>query len=715
MKRERTFHARVRRGARPGGIVALLAVLAFGPDRVRAGDATAAARPPRREIVYAGDARFPPYEYLDAGGKPAGLNVDLIRAVAREQGLSVRVRLEPWAQVRANLASGAADVAAMYRSAQRAREVEFAIPHELIYHEMFVRRGSPAVTSLAGLHGKKVLVEGGTFSADALTELGFAEDLLPRASEPDALRDLARGQGEVAVVTQAVNRPFQDRAELQREVVATGPPVLLTEYAFVTQKGRRELIELLNQGVAAVKASGEYERIYDRWLRSGRLSAQQAGAIAWAALGLALAVLLVVVWNGSLRRRVSLQTQALRREFEEKERAQAALAETERSLRTSQKMEAIGRLAGGVAHDFNNILSVLLSYGTSLRETLAARGMETGDVDEMLAASERATRLTKQMLAFSRATPVDAVQLDLCAVVLEMRSMIQRLVGEHIRLETATPGHPVMVDAEATQVEQILINLAANARDAMPEAGTLLVTVQTRELPEGNRFALPAGEIAALSVADTGVGMDQDTLGRVFEPFFTTKEPGRGTGLGLAIVFGQVERLGGKISVESVAGSGSTFLVLLPSSRLRGAPAPGSGASSRSAPAISGHDILLVEDDDALRRAARLALEGAGHRVVEARDGEVALETASRLTLSILITDVVMPRRSGPSLAAELRRRRQDLLVLYVSGYVQSGERLDLDAPRTGFLAKPYTAHALVEALHRLISASAPPRRAADG
>jgi signal transduction histidine kinase/ActR/RegA family two-component response regulator len=653
------------------------------------------------ELVYGGDAHFPPYEFLDAGGKPAGLNVDLIQAVARAQGFSVKIELSPWSQVRAGLASGAVDVAAMYRSPHRAREVDFAIAHELVYHEMFIRRGGEPVRSLADLDGKQVLVEGGTFSSDALVELGFGLELRPMSSEPAVLQALARGEGDVAVVTQAPNRPF-DRTDLQRAVVPTGPPVLLAEYAFVTRKDRRELIERLNQGVATVKASGEYERIYQRWLHPDR-SARRVQAILWALLGALVLVALVALWNQSLRRRVAQQTQALRREFDEKERALAALAETERSLRSSQKMEAVGRLAGGVAHDFNNILSVILSYGSALRESLAERHIPTSDVDEILSASERAARLTKQLLAFSRSTPVDAVRLDLGVLVAGMTSMVQRLVGEHIRLETTVPHHPVVVEAEATQIEQMLLNLSANARDAMPEGGQLTIRVEEQHLAEGNAQGLASGEYAVLLVGDSGVGMDQATLARIFEPFFTTKEVGRGTGLGLATVLAQAHRLKGRIAVESSPGHGATFRVFLPRSAVRDLELHPAGAAAPAA-SLETLQILLVEDDESLRRAASAALERAGHRVLEARDGAVALEIASRFPTPVVVTDVVMPKRSGPSLVAELRRRRPDLLVLFTSGYVQEGERLDLDVPGTAFLAKPYTAQALVEAVHRLIA-----------
>lgn len=661
----------------------------------------AAAASPPLLVRYGGDAKFPPYEFLNAQGEPTGLNVDLIRAIAKVQGFEVQIQLQPWPRVRAGLSNGQVQVAAMYRSAHRAQEVDFAIPHELIYHEMFVRRDHAPLRSLADLAGKRVLVEAETYSVDVLTELGYGSELRRSPSEPAALEALARGEGDVAIVTQTPGRPFQERRELSEQITATGPPVLLTEYAFVTAKGNRELIETLNQGVAAVKASGEYDHIYNRWIRPDR-SAALAHRIAWA-LGLALvAFLLVALWNRSLRRRVLQQTEALRREYAERERAQAALAESERSLRQAQKLEAIGRLAGGIAHDFNNILTIILNYGSMLREELARRKLDTTDADEILAASERATRLTKQLLVFSHATPMKTERLDLGAVVRDMKVMIQRLVGEHIQVEATLPPAPVVIEADTSQIEQTLLNLAANARDAMPNGGRLAVQVSSRTLPAENSFALPAGDYASLLVADNGIGMDAATLGHIFEPFFTTKAVGKGTGLGLATVFANVTKLNGKITVESSPGRGAAFTVLLPKCAAPAEVPPPPPALAT--PHGAGQTILLVEDDDALRRAGTIALERAGYRVVEAEDGERAVTLMTRQDpFAAVVTDVVMPRLSGPGLVSELRGRFPKLRVLYVSGYVHESATLDLSVPGTAFLPKPYTGAELLNAVHALL------------
>ncbi len=663
---------------------------------------SATSRRPPDELVYGGDASFPPYEYLDAEGRPAGLNVELIRAVARHAGRTVRVRLMPWPEVRAALASGAIDVASMYRSAQRAQEVDFGIPHELTYHEMFIPRGAPPLRSLADLAGRRVIVEGGALSAEALRSLAGVR-LVEVASEPEALRGLARGEGDAAVVSQAVGRPYRERAAIASALEVSGPPVLFAEYGFATRKGRWELIELLNEGVATLKASGEYDRLHAAAIRPDRSArAERAAALA---LGVALlAVLLFVFWNRSLRRQVARQTHVLRAELAEKERAQAALADAERAVGQLRKMEAVGRLAGGVAHDFNNFLTVISSFAGLLRDDLRAKGADTADADEILAASERAARLTRQLLDFSRATPLRTMPLDLVQLVNRLMPMLRRLLGEQVKLELSLPAGPIVVEADPSQIEQILLNLTANARDAMPRGGRLGLSVERRHLSGKNPFSLAPGAYATVVVTDEGVGMDDETLARIFEPFFTTKVSGKGTGLGLATVLAHATKLGGAVDVESAPGKGTTFTLVLP---LGPAPQPAPSEPERPAARATPSgvaSILLVEDDEALRRGARRALVSAGYRVAEASEADEGLAAAARDgPFQVVVTDVVMPGRSGPQMVAELRAKGEGVAVLYVSGWVRDGEELDLGTPATAFLAKPYSSQALLSAVQALM------------
>ena len=374
----------------------------------------------------------------------------------------------------------------------------------------------------------------------------------------------------------------------------------------------------------------------------------------------------------------------------------------------AQKVEAIGQLAGGIAHDFNNLLTAITGYAELLLHRLGDNHRFAKELSEILRASERATRLTGKLLAFSRRQPLDPRTLDLNALLIELDHLLRRLIGERIQLELSLASGPVLVRAEPTQLEQVVMNLVVNARDAMPEGGLIRIATGRRRVEAGGRAALAglkAGEYVELSVSDTGTGMDAETRRRLFEPFFTTKPVGQGTGLGLAMAYGIVQQTGGTIQVESEPGRGSTFRVLLPlSAELREGRADRAGAL-----ALPGgrERVLLVEDDPAVRDFAVSLLADLGYQVTAASDGVEARAIVDREGhegLKLLLTDVVMPRLGGPELARELRSRDPDLAVLFVSGYARNdNEVTSLLGPRCLFLQKPFAPAVLAAAIRRLL------------
>jgi two-component system, cell cycle sensor histidine kinase and response regulator CckA len=370
----------------------------------------------------------------------------------------------------------------------------------------------------------------------------------------------------------------------------------------------------------------------------------------------------------------------------------------EGALRQSQKMEAVGRLAGGVAHDFNNMLSVVLSYAGMLLHSQALDEATRDDLHEVQHAAERAAALTRQLLAFSRQEVREPKVIDLNQAVGNMQKMLSRLIVERVTLETQLHADACHVFADASQMEQLILNLAVNARDAMPDGGRLLIETDRIEL-SGNEVppfgGLEPGRYVRLSVSDTGVGMDEATMARVFEPFFSTKGPTRGTGLGLATVYGVVQQSGGAIRVRSELGAGSTFEVAFPevSAPQREPRTP------TQRPAVPGQGrILLVEDEPAVRRAARAILKRLGYDVLEARDAAEALALAKDRAepLDLLLTDLVMPGMSGHELAKALSKLRPGLTVLFMSGYAANEAlRNDVLDARVAFLQKPFTADTL--------------------
>jgi PAS domain S-box-containing protein len=371
----------------------------------------------------------------------------------------------------------------------------------------------------------------------------------------------------------------------------------------------------------------------------------------------------------------------------------------EAQLRQAQKMEAVGRLAGGVAHDFNNLLTIVKIHSEFLRERIAESHPEREDVEEIYKAADRAAALTRQLLAFSRQQVLRPRELDLNTTVAELHKMLARLVGEDVTLLLRLQSDLGAVLADPGQMEQVIVNLVVNARDAMPAGGEVTIETRNVELGPADLVRCPQmtpGPYVMLVVADTGVGMDDATKARIFEPFFTTKEPGRGTGLGLSTVYGIVKQSEGYVWVSSQRGHGTSVTVYLPrvlTTAHRAEPAPAADGNPGGR-----ETILLVEDEAGVRALARRILHRQGYCVLEARDGQDAIDVAATFDgrIDLVLTDVVMPGMSGPDLATELIARQPGLRVIYMSGYTED-TIVYHGVLNTGiaFLHKPFTADAL--------------------
>ena len=391
--------------------------------------------------------------------------------------------------------------------------------------------------------------------------------------------------------------------------------------------------------------------------------------------------------------------------------------ELESQLRQAQKMEAVGQLAGGIAHDFNNVLTAVLGYTRLLLKDTTLPQQARGDVEEIEQAARRAASLTQQLLAFSRKQMLQLAILDLNEVVQGMRSLLRRLIGEHITLVATLDPHPMLVRADLGQLQQVIVNLSVNARDAMPAGGILTIATAAVELDPSFVVARPGsqpGPHILLQVSDTGMGMDAETRGRVFEPFFTTKAVGRGSGLGLATVYGIVKQSGGYIDVSSEPTQGSVFTVYLPRV-MEGVATPQEMQPAEPAGA-GGETVLLVEDEPGVRSLARRALQRFGYRVLEAGNGQEALMVARRFesAIDLLLTDVVMPEMGGRELAQVLKRERPTTRVLYTSGYPDTaGLQEEVQEAVVAYLPKPYTPEELARKVRDVLDTPAP--AAGDG
>jgi PAS domain S-box-containing protein len=431
-------------------------------------------------------------------------------------------------------------------------------------------------------------------------------------------------------------------------------------------------------------AAGERGIRYD-----ARVTRKDGGAVD-------IAVTLSPVFDGS---GAVAGTAQIARDVSAAKRAEATQRNAEERAQQVQRMASLGQLAGGIAHDFNNLLGIIVNFTDFAADQVPPADPVQGDLAQVRTAAERATGLTRQLLTFTRQDRVRPEVLDVNASITEAHAMLARTIGEHIHLVARPSPGPLSVLADAGHLQQILINLAVNARDAMPDGGTLVIEARATELDKDQVDLQPspaAGRYVVVVVSDTGVGMSPEIAARIFEPFYTTKAKGQGTGLGLATVYGIVAEAGGSINVYSEPGVGTTFRVYLP---LVDQPdtAPAEPGPPVAAPGGNGQTILVVEDEPALGKAIARILDANGYRAQYAQSPAEALELHAANGCDLLLTDVVMPELSGPQVAELLQRRDPDLPVVYMSGYTDGL----LDAARlleqgTVVIEKPFTAHVLL-------------------
>jgi two-component system sensor histidine kinase EvgS len=797
---------------------------------------------PRSRIIVGGGNDCPPYEYLDSNGQPAGLNVDLTRALARQMGLSVEIRLGSWETIRAGLEAGEIDVVqGMFYSAERDGTYDFSPPTLAIQHAVTVRRDSPKLETLADLAGKRILVIAGDILEDLAIKKGYEKQLLPVPSQEEALRRLAEGQGDCALVA-TIPALYWIRKNKWDNLRVSHQPVLLAESCYAVAHGKNEQwLNLFSEGLAGLKATGEYRAIKTKWL--GPYEPSDIDTFRLIKYGLAIIVPLfillggAVLWSYSLRRRVAERTRALTAEIADRKRAEEALvqseayiktimdnlpigiavnsldpgvsftymndhfpaiyrttrealtdhdafwnavyedpacreklkrriladcasgnpakmrwenvpitrkgaetsyisarntpvpgkalmistvwdvterkqAELERAkleaqLRQAQKMESVGRLAGGVAHDFNNLLMSILGYAELCQERLAADHPVRPWIDEITACANRSAAITRQLLAFARKQPVAPRLLDLNAAIPHTIGMLRPLIGENIELAWQPLARPATVKMDPTQLDQILTNLAVNARDAIAGVGRLTIATGNAALSGADCIGLAdavPGRYVTLTVSDTGHGIDKETIEHLFEPFFTTKGIGEGTGLGLATVYGIAKQNNGFVTVSSEPGKGASFTLHLP---LHEGEAPAEADPPKTPQLRKGSEtVLLVEDEPINLFIGRKMLEGLGYTVLATSVPSEAIRLAEEQAggIALLLTDVVMPGMSGQELSNRLKASHPEIKCLFMSGYtanmIAQHGILDEDV---NFLSKPFSRAQLAAKLREVL------------
>jgi len=812
---------------RPAGMGFRLSGLSLILVCIGAWAAPADAAPPapvQERIVFGSDHNDPPFAYLDEQSRPAGFLVDLVRAICEVMGCEVEIRLLPHSEIRDQLEpEGTIDFTDVRHSSDQDLMLAFGEPFTFVHDEIFMRRGSKPVASLGDLRGLCIAVLRDSFSHMQLQAPELGLELNPQASEPDALRAVADGSCDAAIVGQ-LSGHFAIKHFALESLPSTGAPILPRAYSFAVARDRGDLLLAhLDQGLRIVKASGRYDEIYDSWLRG---PAGHAGApfryLGWLLPPVGIVIAGMLLWSRSLSRQVDQRTNELQAELSERLRMADAmraqetyfrslielgldviavanrdgslryvspsaerligrddgelllrpliglvhpddvdtvlnaiqgLLETpgasrwleirarhgdgswrrfemicrnlvddpvvggivvnardvtereilETQLRQSQKLDAIGQLASGIAHDFNNILTAIIGYSDLLLDQFEGDAAKS-DVEQIRDAANRAAKLTSQLLAFGRKQVMTPRVLDLNLLIRNLNGLLRRLLGEDVELITTLDDGLSPVRADPGQLEQVIVNLAVNARDAMPGGGRL--TIHTRNISAGEMPASPSDESGPqvlLAVTDTGTGMAPEVMSHIFEPFFTTKDRGRGTGLGLATVFGIVKQSGGQIRVVSREGAGSTFRIYLPQAAAAVDPVD---KDELAPPARASETVLVVEDEPAVLALARRLLAMAGYRVLEARDRDSAISVARSHSgpIHLLLADVVLPGASGRELAERIVTERPEMRVLYMSGYpadamVQRG----ILEQGIGFVQKPFTPERLVDQVRKAL------------
>jgi PAS domain S-box-containing protein len=913
---------------------------------------SSAQLPAERRIVVGGDHAFPPYEFLDEDGRPAGFNVDLTRAIARELALDVEIRLGPWDEIRSAFDRGDIDVLqGMVYSARRDLLYDFSPQHSVTEYVGVVREGSaPPPASFLDLTGRHVVVQQDDIAHERLQLEGLADGATVVATQELALRELAAGRADCAIVSRHTALHWLDRHDGD-DLVLGKTALVSAGYCYAVPGGRAALLSSFSDGLRVLESGGELRDIRERWLGVGQHDRPSPGAILrYSALVLVpvLIVLLgILLWSWSLRRRVAIKTNELRERNEfittiidnlpiglavndlgagtasymnrgfteiygwpreelvdiptffekvypdpgyraqiksrvmediasgdparmqwenvvitrsdgtrrnvtatnipipeqnlmislvqdetKRRAAEARLAESEekyrliaqntvdciwvmdldlrftfvnpavepmlgyrpeeflgttlgdhcspehlqrmrviideriasgpgradavfetvlrhedghevpveihgtvifdaagtpfrlqgvtrditerrsleKQLRQMQKMEAVGRLAGGVAHDYNNMLSVILGYTEMLMEKTGTESPLHPDLVQIEAAAKRSRDITRQLLAFARQQTIAPIPLDLNDTVAATLKMLRRLIGEDIDLAWMPGADLSPVKVDPTQIDQILANLCVNARDAITGNGKITIETDMVEFDDAycaEHHGFEPGEYVKLSVSDDGCGMAHATLENAFEPFYTTKAGDRGTGLGLSTVYGIVKQNGGFINVYSELGSGTTVSIYLRPHE--GAVEPAPAASAQETPAGRGETVLLVEDDEAILRMSQVMLERLGYRVLAAGSPGEARSLVDEHTgaIDLMMTDVILPEMNGRELSEEMQRIRPGIRTLYMSGYTANviAHHGVLDRG-VAFIQKPFSWRDLAVKLRSMLDAA---------
>ncbi len=611
--------------------------------------------PTMRKIIAVLPTDFPPNAFLDpATNQPAGLAVDVLNEVAQRVDLQIEyVYAKSWNLLEEAVLAGKADlVTNLTMNEKRLKRMIFTLPTETVKISLIARASDIGYNSIES--GMKIGVMKGGFVYNLLVSRSDIT-IHTYAGLSELLMDLLSGRVDLALTSASNILKMAHDAEIADRIRVIEPSVYETKRAMALRPGNEALRDQLNKGIKEFVGTAEYQILYQKWWGKPVPFWNTRRAVLAMAGVVAVLLTIFMLWRSRERKRAE----------EEKEKLEA-------QLHQAQKMESVGRLAGGVAHDFNNILSVILGYTELALESVDTNDPLHADLQEIYTAARRSVDITRQLLAFARKQSIEPKVLDLGKNVEEMLKILRQLIGEDIDLAWLPKTDLWPVKMDPSQLDQILANLCVNARDAIPGVGKITIEVDRVTFDEvycADHIGFIPGEFVLLAVSDDGDGIEEETLCNIFEPFFTTKGVGRGTGLGLSTVYGVVKQNNGFINVYSELGTGTTFKIYLP--RYAGEIEEIRKESSAEILEGCGEVVLVVEDESSILKMSHKILDDLGYNVLTAGTPVEAMALAEENAgkIHLLITDVIMPEMSGRELAERIHVLSPNIKILFMSGY----------------------------------------------
>ncbi|QEE16389.1 transporter substrate-binding domain-containing protein [Promethearchaeum syntrophicum] len=652
-------------------------------------------------LKYGVDPGWPPGEFVE-DGKVKGFDVDLVQLIGDYMDCEVEYYPMDWNDVLESVKNGSLDILCATDTPERREFFDFSKPILNLSNRIFVNEKVVGISNVNDLANHTVAVVKEYATHVYLEENVQDVHIVVVENVEEGLEMLVNGEvfalfDEMHIVSYYIQEHNYENLKVIGDELVFGP------FCIAVKKGNSSLLEKINSEIDNIFEAGEYDRIYEKWFgtsfTSGPFSWETIIVISIIVCVLASGLGIVSLWNRTLKKRVNEKTIELK------------MAQNE--LLQSQKMEAIGQFAGGIAHDFNNVLTVILGLSNLTIDSLRDENEEINrnelikNLEDVLRAGDRAAKLTKDVLTFSRKQVFQSQIVNLNKLLKNNKDMLARVLGENISFNLKLDQENKSIEIDPNQMSLVILNMAINSRDAMPNGGDFTIETSRTYLSKGLKgFNLKPGNYIKISLRDTGIGMDETHKQHLFEPFFTTKEKGKGTGLGLSIAFGIIKQYHGEIKVESKLGTGTVFHIYLP--EIDVIDPQDDEIILKKQETLNGKEtILLVEDEEMVRKFAFRVLNSHGYNCLEAKSPKEAIKISQEYheKIDLLLSDVIMPDFSGLELKKKIEKRHPDMIILFISGYdaniISNNGELEVGI---NLLKKPFSSIELLERIHLLLN-----------